>query len=416
MPGVRREAVQHVDPGPDHDVLAEDLHQLLAVGELPPQRSLDHVAHEHDIHLRPPQVVAQVMHDAASLAHSRGTQDDAGLAALVERCGLPCGRGDPQAGQIAGKLPARGQFPGFAVEHFRVPDQRLGRTRGHGTVEDDREVARQPALAHGLREVIQDQLGATDREGRYQHPLIIACRALENALEGLDGVFLRRALAAAIGGLEKHDVGLGGGLGIPEDRHAPGPEVARKDDHLRPAAILHGQRDARRAHDVPRLMESQRETGRDLPLRAIAQCTHALMHVPDVLGRIDRLQQLLAGALSRPVQLRHPLDVQPRQVLEQDRRQRQGCGGGDDGAPIAARIQQRHAARVVYVRVRQHGRIEAARVDRAEFAAASPRVAAALEHAEVHQHLGSRRLEQVTRARDFPRRAAEADPDHLRRP
>ena len=68
--GVGREAVDRVDLGAHGDGFVEDLDRLGPVDDLAGERALGGVADEDDGSLRPPQVVAQVMADAAAGAHA----------------------------------------------------------------------------------------------------------------------------------------------------------------------------------------------------------------------------------------------------------------------------------------------------------------------------------------------------------
>jgi len=94
--GVGGQAVEVDDLGPDGDLLAEELHRRDAVDEPPAQAAFRLEAHEDHGTLRPPQVVLQVVADAAGVAHAGGGNDDAGGLVLIEGPGFLAGLGDLQ--------------------------------------------------------------------------------------------------------------------------------------------------------------------------------------------------------------------------------------------------------------------------------------------------------------------------------
>ena len=72
------------NPRPDGDLLAEQLHMVRPVQDAPAQGALRLVAHEQDGGLRPPEVVLQMVADAARVAHAGGGYDDLGPGVQVQ--------------------------------------------------------------------------------------------------------------------------------------------------------------------------------------------------------------------------------------------------------------------------------------------------------------------------------------------
>ena len=78
-------AVQDGDLGVYGDILAEQPDLLHAVQQCPSQRALGLIARDKNDVLRYPEVVLQVVPDAARVAHTAGRQDDLGARIAVDR-------------------------------------------------------------------------------------------------------------------------------------------------------------------------------------------------------------------------------------------------------------------------------------------------------------------------------------------
>ena len=72
------------DPRPDGDFLAKELYVVRPVQDAPPQGALGLVAHKQDGGLRTPEVVLQVVADAARVTHAGGGYDDLGPGVQVQ--------------------------------------------------------------------------------------------------------------------------------------------------------------------------------------------------------------------------------------------------------------------------------------------------------------------------------------------
>ena len=86
-------AVEHGDLRAHRDVLAEELHGLRAVFQLPAERTLRLIAYEQDDVFLAPKVVLQMVADSARLAHAAGGENDLGLGIGVDELGFVGGNG-----------------------------------------------------------------------------------------------------------------------------------------------------------------------------------------------------------------------------------------------------------------------------------------------------------------------------------
>ena len=86
--GVAARAVQDGDLGVHGNILAEQPHLLHPVQQRPPQRALGLIARDEDDIFRHPEIVLQMVPDAARVAHAAGRQDDLGARIAVDGLGL----------------------------------------------------------------------------------------------------------------------------------------------------------------------------------------------------------------------------------------------------------------------------------------------------------------------------------------
>ena len=84
------------------DGLAEQPDRGGALDEGAAQSAHCLIAYEQDGALRPPQVVLEVMANAACLAHAAGRQDDLGRAVSVDHAGVVTGHADAQPRHVDG--------------------------------------------------------------------------------------------------------------------------------------------------------------------------------------------------------------------------------------------------------------------------------------------------------------------------
>jgi hypothetical protein len=82
--GMRGQAPDRVDLRRDLDRLVPEPHVLGTVDEPPAERALCLEADEHDVTLGAPEVVLQVLHDPAAVAHAAARDHDRAAARLVD--------------------------------------------------------------------------------------------------------------------------------------------------------------------------------------------------------------------------------------------------------------------------------------------------------------------------------------------
>jgi hypothetical protein len=150
-------------------------------------------------------------------------------------------------------------------------------------------------------------------------------------------------------------------------------------------------RDARR--QFSRLLERQRL---EAPERAAC-----------VLLRVQRQRRLVPGD-AVPVRVVGILFLDAATVGQEQLAQLEGRARGDDGAAIALPHQQRQRAGMVQVRVRQHHRVERARVEGQGLPVHQTKLLVALEQPAIDQHAPPAVLDEVLRAGHRPGRAEEA--------
>ena len=98
------------------DGFTEQLDLRSSIDQGAAQRAHRLIAHEQNGALRPPQVVLEVVADAARVAHAGGGDDDLGGLVHVEQLGLLAGGGHAQAGEGEQPLAALDQLDGLLVE------------------------------------------------------------------------------------------------------------------------------------------------------------------------------------------------------------------------------------------------------------------------------------------------------------
>ncbi len=78
------EAAERDHLGPDGDGRSQDLDTRGAVDDLPPERSAGHEADREKRDATPPEVVLEVVDDAAAVTHAGTGDDHAGIVHVVE--------------------------------------------------------------------------------------------------------------------------------------------------------------------------------------------------------------------------------------------------------------------------------------------------------------------------------------------
>src|ERR1035437_10303155 len=84
------ETINGVDASPNRNILAENVHLLLAVDNPPRESPNGCVAVEHDARIRATEIVLEVVAHAAAGAHARAGHDDGPATDVVYRNGFGC--------------------------------------------------------------------------------------------------------------------------------------------------------------------------------------------------------------------------------------------------------------------------------------------------------------------------------------
>ena len=253
-------------------------------------------------------------------------------------------------------------------------------------------------------------LAAPDREGRDQHHAAAGPRGMEHAAQLGHGVVARAVHAVAVGALEHHQVGLGHRAGVAQDRRAARADVAGEHQLARGPVLVGPQLDDRRADDVAGIAQAYAHPGQDLALGVVAQRPELAQDALHVVELVQRFQRRLAASLAIAVLALEVGGRQARRVLEHDARQVGGRVVGVDRPAVAAPRQQRQAADVVDVRVREHQRVDRGEVEGKLVGVARVLVAPALHHAAIEQDAPARCMHQVARAGNLARGPEELDP------
>src|SRR3546814_1310359 len=111
-----REAVDRVDGGTDRNVMAEDADPLRAFDQASTERATSLVARDQHAAFASRQVVAQMVPDAAGVAHSAGGNDDRTRADVVERHRLLDAGGEMEPGKVPPARVPVCKRPGLPIE------------------------------------------------------------------------------------------------------------------------------------------------------------------------------------------------------------------------------------------------------------------------------------------------------------
>ena len=348
------------------DLVAEDLHALGTVVQLAAERADRLITHEQHRALRPPEVILQMVTDAAGVAHAARGEDDFRRFVVVERHGVLFRYGGVQVVKIQRVDAAADECAGLVVEKARVRLQENARGLiGERAVDIHGEV--RVAVHHAgvldLADEIQQLLRAADGERRDDHVAAAVERALDAVRERGQIIHARAVTAVAVGRLDEHVVRARDGLRVADDGLVGVADVAGKDDLLFRAALGEPRLDARAAEQVADIREADDDVFPDLDALAVAARTQQTQHALYVLERIQRFGCRLAGAgglASLPLGLGH-LDV--RCIAQHDAAQVACRLRGVDRAAKALLIQQRQVAGVIHVRVRDEHKLDLRRRD-----------------------------------------------------
>ena len=391
------------------DGLAEQLDRGGPLDEGAAQGAHCLIAYEQDGALRPPQVVLEVMTDAACLAHAAGRQDDLGRAVSVDHTGLITGHGDPQPRHPDGVDALFQQGAGLLVEAVRVcvPED-AGGLGSQRAVDVDREVAvpfDQPFFLD-LPQKIQHLLGATHRKTGHDHIAAPVKGALQDFSQLVHIIRARAVQPVAVGGLHEHIVRLADIGGVLDDGLVQIADIAGKHQLGGSVTLGDPQLDAGGAQQVAHIHEPHLDARSQLDALFVVH-THEQLHGRlGVLHGIHGLHRLGTGALGLAVL---PLGLELLDVggvPQHDTAQFHRGVGGVDFAPEAVAHQQRQHTGVVDVRMGSQHPVDLAGCHRDGLVLVD---ILALLHAAVDQEPTARGFQQRTAAGDLMVRAQKRD-------
>ena len=364
--GVGAEALEIHHLGPDGYLLTEQLHTGSAVQQGTAQRTGRLEAHEHDAALRPPQVILQVVPDAACVAHTGGGQDHLGGAVHIQQLGLLHRLRQVQAGEAEHMGAVLHQRQRLLVQIApQVAAEDGGGPLGQRTVHIHWEVL------HGLHQIlildlpdkVQQLLGAAHGEGGDHH-VAAPAQCLVDDLGQLVGIAPHlRVVAVAVGTLHHHIVCPGEELGVPDDGLIHVADIAGKDDGPRLAALGEGQADAGRAQQVAGIDEHGVYAVADVDLLAVLAGIHELPHPHGILHRVQRFLHGAARPLVLTVFILGVALLNMGGVLQHDIQQIRRQASGEDTALKTLLDQQGDTAGVVDMGVSHQHIVDLARME-----------------------------------------------------
>ena len=356
--GVARKAGELADLRLHLDGLAKQLDRGGPLDEGAAQGAHCLIAYEQDGALRPPQVVLEVVADAACLAHAAGRQDDLRRAVSVDHTGLVTGHGDPQPRHPDGVDALFQQGAGLLVEAVRVGVlEDAGGLDGQRAVDVHREiaVALDQTFFLDLPDEIEQLLRAAHRETGDDHIAAPVKGALQYSGQFADVIRAGAMEPVAVGGFHHHIIGIGQIGRVLDEGLVLVADVAGEDELGGGAVLRHPDRNAGRPQQMAHVHELDHKAGGQFQFRVVIHAPEQLDGRFGILDGIHRLHRLGTGALALavlPLRLKL-LDV--GRVPQHDTAQLHGGVGGIDPAPEPVAGQQRQQAGVVDVGMgRQH--------------------------------------------------------------
>lgn len=195
---VGREAANGVDLGADGDGFAEDADHGCAFDEFAAEGAVGLVADDDDVDALAPEVVLEVVKDAAAGAHARAGDHDGGALMVVDGFGLFGGGGEAGVLVIEEEAVVAQDGLGFVVEQARIRAVELAGFVGHGAIEEDGEPGHAAGLGEFAKEV-EHGLCAADGEGGDEDLLFLPDCFFDDGGEFVDGLGEWAVVAVAVG-------------------------------------------------------------------------------------------------------------------------------------------------------------------------------------------------------------------------
>ena len=288
--------------------------------------------------------------DAAGIAHAGGGDDDLGCLVGVEGLGLLGGLGQRQAGEGEQVLTALHHGDGLLVQiAAQIAGVDLGGLGGKGAVHHHLEVGDglDHALVFDLAQEVEQLLGTAHGEGRDDDVAALGEDIVDEGCQGLGIALGGLVVAVAVGGLHDDIVGLGDGLGVPDDGLVHVAQVTGEDQLFGHAVFRCPDLHAGGAKQMARVGKADAHTGADLHVLTVLG---DLQLAKGSLGIHKGVQGLYLGPACTFALLVLPLGVallNVGRVAQHDVEQLCGQTGGVDGAGEALLHQQGQTAGVV---------------------------------------------------------------------
>ena len=361
--GVGRQALKVDDLRLDGDLLAEELDLFNAVEQSAAQRAGRLESNEHDRAVRTPEVVLQMVADAAGVAHTGGGNDDLGRRVHVQHLGLLARLDQVKVREGEHVRAVLHKLERLLIKiAVQVAAEYSRRRLGKGRVDVHREVRRRldELLILDLADKVQKLLRAAHSERRNHNVAALAERFVDD-LGKLVGIAPDLGVVAVAVGRLHHDVvGLFEKLRVADNGLVDVADIAGEDDRLVHAVFFQLKRDGRGTEQMARVGEHRAHTLAEVDLFFILAGRHVLEDVQRVLLGVERIDMLAARALALAVFVLSVALLNVSGVEQHDLHQIccQTCR--QDAAVEAVFHQQRDTARVVDVRVGDEQNIDIA--------------------------------------------------------
>ena len=394
-------ASQHINAGVDLNRLAEQLDLLGAVHQTAAQRAVALIAHKQHGAFLAPQVVLQVVTDAAGIAHAAGGDDHLGLLVHIQGLGIVRGDRQAQVGAGDGVDALLEQLQGFLIGALvGVLLEHIGGFHGQGAVHVHREVvvALDEAVLLDVADEVQKLLGAAHRKAGDDHVTALIQRGLDDLRQVADIIRRGAVGAVAVGGFHDHIVGPVHGDGIPQQGLADVADIAGEHENLLSVAFPDGDLDGSGAQQMAHVHHADGDAVEDVHAVVIAAGHELAVNAKGVLLGVEGLHQGLAAALVLAVLVLRVAFLNVGRVQQHDLAQVGGGLGGVHMAPEAVLVQQRQIAAVVDVGVGEQHRVQTS------FGDGQGRIfvqVCALFHAVVDHDVLAAGLQQKTAAGDL---------------
>ena len=332
---VGAEAGKVLQAGPDGDLLAEELHALRSLQQLAAQGALSLEAHEEDCTFRTPEVVLQVVPDAARVAHAGGGDDDLGGPVLVQGLGLLAALRGVEVGEAEHVL-ALSHQPHRVVVHVapKVPVKNGCGLFRQGRVDVNREVRAgvDQVLFLDFPDKIEELLGPAHGEGGDDDVSSPGHGLVDDPGQLVGIAPVLRMVPVAVGGLHHHVVRPGDLYRVADNGLVDVADVPGEDDAFFHAVLpqIHGHKGG--AQQMSRVGKLHVHPLAEVDEFAVLADDHEVLDPLRVLHGVKGLGPGSAGALALAVFPLRVLLLNMGGVQQHDLQQLGGEAGGKNAA------------------------------------------------------------------------------------